>query len=41
MPDWLLIATSVATPVLEFVGVVLGQRWTRRTGKELDRLRKR
>lgn len=41
MPDWLLIATSVATPVLAFLGVVLGQWWTRRTGKELDRWRKR
>lgn len=37
----LAAATLVATPLLAFVGALLGDRWTRKSAIELDRWRKR
>ncbi|GAB3930641.1 hypothetical protein GCM10011575_47460 [Microlunatus endophyticus] len=41
MPDWLVIAIAVATPLLGFIGVLLGQLLTRQGARELDVWRRR
>lgn len=41
MTDWLIVAVGVVTPVLAFLGVLVGHWLTRRASLELDRWRRR